>query len=194
MKTWERYLEAELSYLEEIRKTQGESIMQAAELLAECTINDGIIRVFGTGHSHLIADDVFYRASTLGNVQAILEETATGNKEIQKAGYVEKLEGYAPLIVDYHQIAPPDVAIVISNTGNNPMGIDFADACRERKVPVIVLTNTAFSQILPARHSKGKRLMDCGDVVISNCSAIGDAAVELEGLPMKVGSDRKSVV
>ena len=30
--------------------------------------------------------------------------------------------------------------------------------------------------------------MDFGDVVLSNCSAIGDAVVDIEGLPMKVGS------
>lgn len=188
MEVFEQYLEAEISYLKAVRDTQRESILKAADLCAECTINDGIIRVFGCGHSHLIADDVFYRSATLGNVQAILEETCTGNSEIFKSGFVEKLEGYAPLIADYHKIAPPDVAIVISNSGNNAMAIDFADACRKKGVPVIVLTNTEYSKTLKPRHSTGRRLMDTGDVVISNCSAIGDAAVEVKGLPMKVGS------
>ncbi|MBQ9036257.1 MAG: sugar isomerase domain-containing protein [Erysipelotrichaceae bacterium] len=188
METWEKYLEAELSYLEKIRKTQREKIMEAAELCAECTMNDGIIRVFGVGHSHLVADDVFYRSATLGNVQAILEETATGNSEIFKSGFIEKLEGYAPYIVSYHKIAPPDVAIVISNSGNNPMAIDFADACRERGVKVIVLTNVEYSETLKPRHTTGRHLMDAGDIVVSNCSAIGDAAVEVEGMAMKVGS------
>lgn len=188
MNAWEKYLDAEKSYLEEIRTTQGEAIMQAAQVVAESTMNDGLIRVFGVGHSHLVADDVFYRSATLGNVQAILEETATGNSEIFKSGFVEKLEGYAPLVVDYHKISRPDCAIVISNSGNNAMAIDFAAACRERNVPVIVLTNVAYSKTLKPRHSSGHHLMDEGDIVVSNCSAIGDAAVELEGLPMRVGS------
>lgn len=188
MEVWEKYLNAEQSYLEEIRNTQSENIVKAAELCAKCTMVDGIIRVFGCGHSHLIADDIFYRSATLGNVQAILEETCTGNSEIFKSGFVEKLEGYAPLIADYHKIAPPDVAIVISNSGNNATAIDFAAACRERKVPVIILTNVAYSKTLKPRHSTGNHLMDMGDVVVSNCSAIGDAAVEIEGLPMRVGS------
>lgn len=188
MKVFEQYLAMEISYLENIQLTQHENIIKAAELCAECTIKDGIIRVFGCGHSHLIADDVFYRSATLGNVQAILEETCTGNSEIFKSGFVEKLEGYAPLIADYHKIAPPDVAIVISNSGNNAMTIDFADACRKKNVPVIVLTNVEYSKTLKARHSTGRHLMDTGDVVISNCSAIGDAAIEIHGLPMKVGS------
>ncbi len=188
MEAWEKYLEAEKGYLEEIRRTQREAIMSAAKAVADATMSGGLIRVFGVGHSHLIADDVFYRSATLGNVQAILEETATGNSEIFKSGFVEKLEGYAPLIVDYHKISPPDCAIVISNSGNNAMAIDFAAACRERGVTVIALTNAAYSATLKPRHSSGRRLMDEGDIVVSNCSAIGDAAVELEGLPMRVGS------
>lgn len=188
MQAWEQYLECELSYLERIRKTQGEAIMQAAGCLAECTVQDGLIRVFGCGHSHLIADDVFYRSATLGNVQAILEESCSGNSQIGKSGHVERLEGYGPLIVDYHKIAPPDVAICISNSGNKPLTIDFAQECRRRGVPVIVLTNVAYSEELAPWHSSGKQLKDCGDIVISNCSAIGDAAVVMEGLPMKVGS------
>ena len=188
MEAWEKYLEANYEVLEEIRKTQRDNIIAAAKLVAEATMQDGIIRVFGTGHSHTMADDVFYRAVTLANVQAILEETATGNSAITKAGLVEKLEGYAPLIVKYHKIAPPDVAIVISNSGNNSMGIDFAVSCREMNVPVIVISNTAYSQTLKARHSSGKRLMDVGDVVVSNCSSMGDGTVEMKGLPMKVGA------
>lgn len=133
----------------------------------------------------MLADEIFYRAATLANAQAILEETATGNTQISKAGMVEKMEGYAPAIVEYHKIAPPDIAVVASNSGNNAMAIDFAIACKERNVPVIVLTNTAVSATLKPRHSSGKHLMDYGDVVVSNCSI--DGTIEMKGLPMKVG-------
>lgn len=187
MYAWETYLNANENQLEEIRSTQRDNIMKAARLVADATKNDGIVRVFGTGHSHTMADDVFYRAVTLANVQGILEGPATGNTEIHKSGAIEKLEGYAGIIVDYHKITPPDVAIVVSNSGNNAMGIDFAVACRERNVPVIVITNVAYSKTLKPRHSSKKHLMDYGDIVVSNCSSMGDGTVEMKGLPMKVG-------
>ena len=60
MEAWEKYLEAEKGYLEEIRRTQWETIMSAAKAVADATMSGGLIRVFGVGHSHLIADDVFY--------------------------------------------------------------------------------------------------------------------------------------
>ena len=93
MEAWEKYLEAEKGYLEEIRRTQWETIMSAAKAVADATMSGGLIRVFGVGHSHLIADDVFYRSATLGNVQAILEETATGNSEIFKIRLCREIGG-----------------------------------------------------------------------------------------------------
>ncbi|MPM26848.1 hypothetical protein SDC9_73353 [bioreactor metagenome] len=188
MKVWEQYLDVELDTLRKIRATQSVNIEKAAEILAECTKNDGIIRVFGCGHSHLIADDVFYRSATLGNVQAVLEEAVTGNTQISKSGFMEKMEGYAEKILDYYRLQPNDAVICISNSGNNAVTLEFADLCQKRGYPVIVLTNTDYSKTLKPRHSSGRRLMDCGDIVISNCSPIGDAAVVIEGLPMKVGS------
>ena len=93
MKVWKKYLEVEMDALRKIADTQADNIDKAARILADCTKNDGIIRVFGCGHSHLIADDVFYLSATLGNVQAILEEAVTGNSQIFKSGFIEKMEG-----------------------------------------------------------------------------------------------------
>ncbi|MBQ7888985.1 MAG: SIS domain-containing protein [Erysipelotrichaceae bacterium] len=188
MKVWQKYLEVEMEALRKIEETQAENIEKAARILAECTKNDGIIRVFGCGHSHLVADEVFYRSATLGNVQAVLEEAVTGNTQIYKSGFLEKMEGYAEKIVDYTRLQKNDVVICISNSGNNAVTLEFAKVCQERGYPVIVLSNPEYSETLKPRHSSGKHLKDFGDVVISNCSPIGDAAVEIEGMPMKVGA------
>ena len=188
MKVWQKYLEEEISALRRIEQTQRENIDKAARILADCTKKGGIIRVFGCGHSHLVADDVFYRSATLGNVQAVLEEAVSGNTQITKSGFLEKMEGYAENIVNYYRFEPDDAVICISNSGNNAVTLEFARICQERGYQVIVLTNTEYSAMLKPRHSSGKHLMDFGDVVLSNCSAIGDAVVDIEGLPMKVGS------
>ena len=188
MKVWEKYLEVEMDALRKIADTQADNIDKAARILDDCTKKDGIIRVFGCGHSHLVADDVFYRSATLGNVQAILEEAVTGNSQIFKSGFLEKMEGYAAKIIDYHRFEPNDVVICISNSGNNAVTLEFAAECQKRGYPVIVLTNVEYSETLKPRHSSNTHLKDHGDVIISNCSPIGDAAVAIDGLPMKVGS------
>ena len=38
-----------------------------------------------------------------------------------------------------------------------------------------------------SRSKSGKRLFECADVVLDNKSSFGDAALEVEGIPTKVG-------
>ena len=173
---------------ERVKATQGDNIMKAAQLMADCTENGGIIRAFGCGHSHLITEDIFWRSATLANVQAIVESVVTGQAEITKSGKLEQMEGYGQILFTYHKIAKPDVVLCISNSGNNSVTVDFARAARDTGVPVIAITNVKYSDFLNKRHSLGINLKDVADVVIDNCSEIGDAVVDIDGFDIKVGS------
>lgn len=188
MKAWQNYFEIMKEVVEKTQKSQGDTIMAAADLLAECTIQGGIIHLFGSGHSGLITEDVFWRAATLANVHAIFESSVAGINEITKTSKIEKLEGIGNVIVAYNRVAPPDVMICISNSGNNAVTIDVALAARNLGVKVIAITNPTYADKLTTHHSSGKKLKDVADLVIDNCSLYGDAAVELPGFAQKVGA------
>ncbi len=188
MKAWEKYFEELGKVTRKIKETQQENIMKAAEILADTTEKGGIIYGFGTGHSHLVADDAFWRAATPANYCALLEPSASGNQEITKSYYIENTYGIGKLIVDYHRITPNDCMIIISNSGNNIVPVDAALRAKEKGIPVIGITAVEYSDYLTCKHKDGVKLKDVADVVLDNCSLIGDAAVEIEGFPMKVGS------
>lgn len=188
MKAWQEYFEIMKEVVEKAESSQEENLLRAADLLSECTKNGGMIHLFGCGHSGLVTEDVFWRAATLANVHAIFEGAVAGINEMTKSSHMEKVEGLGEVIVDYQRIAPPDTMICISNSGNNAVSIEVAIAARKRGIPVIVFTNVEYSDFLSTHHSSGKKLKDFADVVIDNCSLIGDAAVQLEGLPIKVGA------
>ena len=188
MKAWERYFEVEREVIEKVQKVNAKNIMKAAEILAKTTEHDGIIYGFGTGHSHLVVDDAFWRAATAANYCALLEPSATGNQEITKSYYVENTYGIGKLIVDYHRITPNDCMIIISNSGNNIAPVDAALRAKEKGIPVIAITAVEYSDYLKTKHRDGVKLKDVADVVLDNCCTIGDAAVEIDGFPMKVGS------
>ena len=57
MKGYEAIFDGIQSIFDQIRDTQGESIEQAAELIAEAVIQDGLVHIFGTGHSNAIAEE-----------------------------------------------------------------------------------------------------------------------------------------
>lgn len=188
MKAWESYFDIIGKVIEKVKTTQAENIMKAATILADTTEKGGIIYGFGTGHSHLVVDDAFWRAATPANYCALLEPSATGNQEITKSYYMENLYGVGTLIVDYHRITPNDCMIVISNSGNNIAPVDAAIRAKEKGIPVIAITAVEYSDFLKTKHKDGVKLKDVADVVLDNCSLIGDAAVEIENFPMKVGS------
>ncbi|MDO4198667.1 MAG: SIS domain-containing protein [Erysipelotrichaceae bacterium] len=188
MKAYEKYYEELNKVVEKVRSTQADNIMKAAELLADVTERGGIIYGFGTGHSHLVVDDAFWRAATPANYCALLEPSATGNQEITKSYYVENTYGNGKLIVDYHRITPNDCMIIISNSGNNIAPVDAAIRAKEKGIPVIGITAVEYSNYLKCKHESGLKLKDVADIVLDNCSLIGDAAVEIDNFDMKVGS------
>ena len=188
MKSWQRYFEVMREVVEDVLNTQQANIMKAAEILTDTTKNNGIIHLFGSGHSSLIAEDVFWRAATLANVHAIFESAVAGINEVTKTSKIEKLEGIGRIILEYNRALPPDAIICISNSGNNAVTVDVALGAKERGVPVIAITNVTYADQLTTHHSSGKKLKDVADVVIDNCSLYGDAAVEIPGFSQKVGA------
>ena len=188
MRAWKSYFKVMEEIVEKIETTQQEAIGRAAALLADTTQKGGIIYGFGTGHSHLVTDDAFWRAATPANYCALLEQSATGSFEITKSYEIENIYGIGKKIVDYHRITPKDCMIIISNSGNNIAPVDAALRAKEKGIPVIGITAVEYSGYLKTKHREGVKLKDVADVVLDNCSLIGDAAVEIEGFPMKVGS------
>ena len=74
-----------LEVVNKVKTTQQDNIKKAARILADTTRNGGIIYGFGTGHSHLVVDDAFWRAATPANYCALLEQSSTGSFEITKS-------------------------------------------------------------------------------------------------------------
>ena len=188
MKAWQRYFHIMQEVVQKALDTQESNLLKAAEILTNCTLNGGIIHAFGAGHSGLVTEDVFWRSATLANVHAIFESSVSGINEITKTSYMEKAEGLGEIIVDYQRLQPQDAMITISNSGNNAVTIEVAEAARKRGIPVIAITNVAYSDHLRTLHSSGKKMKDFADVVLDNCSLIGDSAVQIEGLEIKVGA------
>lgn len=188
MKAWEKYFTTMQEVVKNVYETQEENIMKAATILADTTQKGGLIYGFGTGHSHLVIDDAFWRAATPANYYALLEQSATGSFEITKSYEIENTYGIGKKIVDYHRITPNDCMIIISNSGNNIAPVDAAIRAKEKGIPVIAITAVEYSDYLKTKHKDGVKLKDVADVVLDNCSLIGDAVVDIDGFDMKVGS------
>jgi uncharacterized phosphosugar-binding protein len=173
--------------LSRIEMEQMQAIRTAGEMVAQSIAQGGILHTFGTGHSHMIAEEAFFRAGGLGPVNAILDERLVFFKGAAESTHAERESGYAEVLLKREDIRAKDVAIIISNSGRNAVPIEMALGMKARGVPVIAITNLKQSMHSTSRHISGKRLFELADVTIDNCVREGDAALELSGSTHRVG-------
>ncbi|MBB6729605.1 sugar isomerase domain-containing protein [Cohnella zeiphila] len=159
-----------------VEQAEKPAIETAAGWIAESISNDGLLHLFGCGHSHILVEDFFYRAGGLVQVNAILETSVMLHEGAVKSSNIERMEHYAGHIIDNYTVKPGEVLIVISNSGLNGLPVDMALEAKKRGLKVIALTSSAYFE-MESRHSSGLKLRDVADLVIDNHLPQGDALV-----------------
>lgn len=172
--------------LERIITEQYDSIETASRAVADTLKNGGRIHAFGTGHSHMLAEEIFYRAGGLVNVNPILESSLMLHESASKSTELERLEGYGEILFAHHNITDKDILFLFSNSGRNGVAIDLALIAKEKGVKTVVITNMEHTMKGASRHSSGKRLFEAADIVIDNCGCYGDASVEIKEINRNV--------
>ena len=68
----DQYAECIIGAINTIRREEAGKLLRAAEMVADTLARDGLIYVFGCGHSHILAEETFYRAGGLACVAPML--------------------------------------------------------------------------------------------------------------------------
>ncbi len=178
--TAKRYFEMAIQNIETVMETEGQALEQAAEWIADSLKGDGVLHVFGAGHSMLMPQEVCFRAGGLAPVNAILDINYSLMGGPPSGGTaLERMEGYAKLLFDRYDLRPGEVLIVVSQSGRNPGPVEAAMEGKARGLKVVALTSLQQSSQTASRHSSGKRLFEVADLVIDTHVVPGDAAVEI---------------
>jgi uncharacterized phosphosugar-binding protein len=184
---FEEYITKLQTLLERIKVEQASPIAEAGSLVANSLLADGVIHTFGTGHSHLIADEAFFRAGGIAAINPILDERLVFLKGALESTRAERVPGFARTLLDKEQVAQQDVAILISNSGRNNVPVEMALELKARGVKVIAITSVEQSRSSVPLHASGKRLFEIADVTIDNCVPPGDALLTIKGLNSRIG-------
>lgn len=186
--TFQKYIEALQEILKRIQREQAVPIQEAGILIAQVLSRGGILHTFGTGHSHLIAEEAFFRAGGLVPVNPILDGRLAFLAGALESTRAEREQGYAKSLLLREQIQAGDAAILISNSGSNCAPVEMALEMRVRGVHIVAITNVSQSSQSASRHSSGKRLFELADIVIDTCVPRGDALLALPGLAYPIGA------
>lgn len=183
MKKSDLYYTSLLKTLDAIHNTQGEAITEVAKHVAHTIVNDGIIYVFGCGHSHLIAGDAFYRAGGLANVCAMFDTDLMLHNGAAKSSAFERMEGLAEHIYRRYNPTKNDILFVISSSGINSVPVEMAQLGVKNGVYTVAICSSEYFD-KPSRHSSGNLLYQSATIYIDNCVPCGDAVVDIEDIKM----------
>jgi uncharacterized phosphosugar-binding protein len=169
--------------VDRVIETQVDNIAAAAELITKSLLADGVIQMFGTGHSRSFAIEVVGRAGGLipANGLFVKDLVMYGGVPPEEIldPWLERDPALAERILALANVHPQDVFIIGSNSGGNGAIVELARLVKERGHPVVAVTSLNHSRQIESRHPSGLRLFELADVVIDNGGVFGDAALKL---------------
>lgn len=189
----QRWLDAARDVFDRVEATQLPAIDRAADIFAEAIAADALVHVFGSGHSRMNVEEMFPRIGSFPGFHPIAELAITnhhgvvGPNGLRQAMFLEKVDGFGRVIMQQIKLHPGDVFLIFSSTGINGVVIEVALYAKAMGLQVVAVTSLEHGRATASRHASGRKLMDIADVTIDNCSPPGDAAVEIEGVPFRVG-------
>jgi uncharacterized phosphosugar-binding protein len=181
------YLRLVSDMIERLGREEWAGLRRAADVIAEALANGCTIHAFGTGHSHMLAEELYYRAGGLVRVRPILFEGLMLHASAALSTSLERLPDLADALFDVQGIAKGDVLIVASNSGSNAVASRLVQRSRDAGARVIAVTSLRHATSADARANELPRLHELADVVIDNGGVVGDAAIDIAGFDRRVG-------
>jgi uncharacterized phosphosugar-binding protein len=182
-----RYRDQIVEIIDGIIARQSEALDAARDAVAKALASDRLLYVAGSGHSHLLAEEVFYRAGGIAAAQAILDPDLMLHTGAHRSTQLEREEGRAERVLAGYPITAGDVVIVASNSGRNAYPIELALAAKGRGATTVALTSLLHAQATTSRHHSGKRLFEVTDLVIDNGGEYGDASLAVGDGDIRMG-------
>jgi uncharacterized phosphosugar-binding protein len=179
------YLQAISELQSRVLVGQRTKLLEVAARMAKTTQQDLRILLFGTGHSHLLAEEGFYRAGGLANVVPILVEHTMLHSLPNLGSRLERTPGLADVILDRYDPQQEEMLFVFSNSGVNQLPVEMALRGRERGLFTVSISSFEYARQAPL-SDLGLRLDQAVDLALDNGGLPGDALLDLEGFPWRV--------
>lgn len=172
------YLDAITALLSRLAREQGDALAKAADAVADVICRDGLVHVFGCGHSHLAALDTFYRAGGLACVSPLLDEDLMLHDGAAKSSRMEKMPGIAAEAFRRARVDPAkDLLVVVSASGKNAAPVEMCACAKRVGVTLVTVSSSAY-----AGH--GAKLLALGDIAIDSLVPYGDAVLDVGAAKM----------
>lgn len=180
------YMGAVQAKLNQIMETQMDAIDRAASAVEQSVRDDGMLYLFGTGHSHMLVEEGHYRAGGLVQVCPILSSGLMLHEGAVASTMMERTRGLAEAVLARYDLDSKDTIIIFSNSGVNAVPVEMAQLTQEMGLTVVAIISQEYAEAVTPRID-GMRLGDYADIVIDNQGVRGDALVEVHSSGLRAG-------
>src|SRR6516165_9567447 len=116
----ERFYHEALARLQQLLESQRAALDQAAAWCTEAIAADGLVHLFGCGHSRMLCEEMTPRQGcfvgwhTIAHLRLTFHNPIVGTNGVRQSLHLEKTLGYAEQILCNFAFGPKHVMIVIS--------------------------------------------------------------------------------
>ena len=172
------YLEQIVGLLTRIEAEEANALFSASDAVADVICRDGLVHVFGCGHSHLATLDAFYRAGGLACVSPLLDEDLMLHDGAAKSSRMEKMPGIAAEAFRRAAVDPAkDILVVISASGKNAAPVEMLRTAKSAGVKTVAISSSEYK-------SHDGVLLDEADIAIDCKVPYGDAVIDVGEMKM----------
>ena len=180
------YFTAITALQRQVLASQREQLYSVAQAMIDVILHDGRIFTFGTGHSHLLAEESHFRAGGLANAVPMLLSALMLHEGARLSSDLERTPGVARAVFNRYQPQASEMIFIYSNSGVNVTPVEMALVAKERGLLTVAVCSLAYARVAPLSNL-GQRLPDVADYVIDNGGQPGDGLIALDGSAWRVG-------
>jgi Uncharacterized protein containing SIS (Sugar ISomerase) phosphosugar binding domain len=177
------WLREGIAKLQWLQQTQSDHLATAAQWCANAIASDGLVHLFGSGHSRIPVEEMFPRYGSYPGFNPLVELSTTFHTQVvgsngqRQAMFIERIPGFAKAILDNFQFGQNDVYIGFSVSGSNALPVEMLQGAKDRGMKAIAVTAAGAGGAMAAN----------ADLVIDLGIASGDAVVQVSGMEAPVG-------
>jgi uncharacterized phosphosugar-binding protein len=189
------YLDYCTGIIEKI-KEQENLIQQTASWFAKTIMAGRMVHVFGSGHSRIMAEEMWPRYGSFPGFNPIVELSLTYHNNVvgangqRQAMYLENVSGFAERILRNFGLNETDTALIISSSGCNIVPIEMAELFQQKKIKTVAIVSQKHLDASTSKRTDGKKLTDFADIILDTGAPAGDSMIYIDGLetPVSPGS------
>lgn len=184
---WEYYHQVR-DLQKQVIESQKDVLVDVAARMAEIIRSKQRIFLFGTGHSHMLCEEAFYRAGgVLAAVPMVQPMILQLHENARLSSMLERMPELAFAILDEYDPHSGEMLIVYADSGSNELPVQMAIEAKKRGVLVVGVGSFKYATVAPTTIV-GKTLFEVVDFAIDNHGVPGDALVALNESDWRVAA------